>query len=102
MELKPWNIEDQIKTKEELVEYLKAGLEQNDFGFIAISCRDFLEIRKKKGWINLLSPTNLKMQLSVPAPCPDALLIGKAFGIVHIKRVNTIHSAIPSRAVPHR
>lgn len=51
MQLKPWNIEDQIKTKEELVEYLKAGLEQNDFGFIAISCHDFLEIGKKKGWI---------------------------------------------------
>lgn len=51
MKLKPWNLEDEIKTKEELVEYLKAGLEQNDFGFIAISCRDFLEIGKKKGWI---------------------------------------------------
>ena len=44
MELKPWNIEDQIKTKEELVEYLKVGLEEGDFHFALIACRDFLEI----------------------------------------------------------
>lgn len=52
MELKPWNIEDQIKTKEELVEYLKAGLEEGDFHFALIACRDFLEIAEKKGWTN--------------------------------------------------
>lgn len=51
MKLKPWSIEDQIKTKEELVEYLKAGLEENNFKFAILSCKDFLDIAKKKGWL---------------------------------------------------
>lgn len=51
MQLKPWKIEDEIHTKEELLEYLKAGLEENDFGFAILSCRDFLDIARKKGWL---------------------------------------------------
>jgi len=51
MQIKPWNIADEIKTKDDLLEYLKAGLEENDFKFAAISCRDFLDIAKKKKWI---------------------------------------------------
>lgn len=50
MKLKPWNIADEIKTKDDLLAYLKAGLEENDFKFALISCKDFLDIAKQKGW----------------------------------------------------
>ena len=52
MKLKPWKLEDQIKTKLDLMEYLKAGLEEGNFHFALIVCRDFLEIAEKKGWTN--------------------------------------------------
>lgn len=52
MKLKPWKLEDQIKTKLDLMEYLKAGLEEGNFHFALIACRDFLEIAEKKGWKN--------------------------------------------------
>lgn len=52
MELKPWNIEDQIKTKEDLINYLESALEEKDFAYLLIACRDFLGISEKKGWTN--------------------------------------------------
>ena len=51
MKLKPWKLEDEIKTKLDLMEYLKAGLEQNDFDFMYVSCKDFVEIARKKNWV---------------------------------------------------
>lgn len=52
MKLKPWKLEDEIKTKLDLMEYLKASLEECDFRFALIACRDFLEISERKGWTN--------------------------------------------------
>lgn len=51
MKPKEWNLEDEIKTKLDLMEYLKAGLEEGNFHFALIVCRDFLEIAEKKGWL---------------------------------------------------
>lgn len=62
-ELKEWKLEDQIKTKDDLIEYIsqvlvmitdcvnKPVISDADFRFIAIGCQDFLDIAKKKGWL---------------------------------------------------
>lgn len=50
MKLKPWKLEDEIETKLDLMEYLKAALEEGDFYFTLIACEDFIKITKKKGW----------------------------------------------------
>lgn len=45
-----WKLEDYIKTKEDLVNYLESALEEKDFAYLLIACKDALEIAKKKGW----------------------------------------------------
>lgn len=62
-ELKEWKLEDDIKTKYDLIEYIgevvatitdcgtKPTISDADFRFVAIGCRDFLDIAKKKGWL---------------------------------------------------
>lgn len=52
MKLKPWKLEDEIKTKEDLINYLESALEEKDFAYLLIACRDFLEMAEKKGWAN--------------------------------------------------
>lgn len=61
--LKEWKLEDEIKTKDDLIEYIsqvlgmttdymtKTVISDADFRFIAVGCRDFLDIAKKKGWL---------------------------------------------------
>ena len=51
MELKEWKLEDEIKTKEDLVNYLESALEEKDFAYLLIACKDFLDIANKKGWL---------------------------------------------------
>lgn len=51
MTVTEWKLEDQIQTKEELTGYLSAAIEEADFDFMLIACREVLEIAKKKGWI---------------------------------------------------
>lgn len=50
MQVTEWKLEDQIRTQDELVGYLAAAVEDGDFRFILIACRDVIEIAKKKGW----------------------------------------------------
>lgn len=50
-----WNLEDDIKTKEDLLEYFLAGVEavgrtEPDFQWMLILCKDVLKIAKKNGW----------------------------------------------------
>lgn len=52
---KLWNLEDDIKTKEDLVEYFLAGTvsvdsREPDFQWMLILCKDVLKIAKKNGW----------------------------------------------------
>lgn len=48
--VKEWNLEDEIQTKEELLGYLEGAVEEGDWSFVLIACRDVLEIARKKGW----------------------------------------------------
>ena len=48
--MKEWNLEDNIKTKDDLFEYMLAAIEENDFEFFIIACRDVLKISKEKGF----------------------------------------------------
>ena len=50
MKLKEWKLEDSIKTKADLMEYLKAAIEEDNFSFTLIACKDFLDIAKKRKW----------------------------------------------------
>ena len=50
MKPKEWNIEDEINTKLDLMEYLEAALAEGDFYFTLVACEDFIKITKKKGW----------------------------------------------------
>ena len=50
-----WNLKDDIKTKDDLLEYFLAGVEavgstEPDFQWMLILCKDVLKIAKKKGW----------------------------------------------------
>ena len=50
MKLTEWKLEDHIKTKEDLVNYLESALEEKDFAYLLIACKDFLDIAKKNKW----------------------------------------------------
>ena len=45
-----WKLEDYIKTKGDLVNYLETALEEKDFAYLLIACKDVIKIAKKKGW----------------------------------------------------
>lgn len=47
----PWQLSDYIRTKEDLINYLQAAIEENDIEYLCIACKDVIEIVKKKGWI---------------------------------------------------
>ena len=47
----PWKIEDYLKTKDDVVNYLQAALEENDFEYLCIACKDVVEVANKKGWL---------------------------------------------------
>lgn len=51
MKLTEWKLEEQIRSKEELAGYLEGAVEEGDFNFILIACRDVLDIARKKGWM---------------------------------------------------
>lgn len=51
MKLSEWKLEDQIQSREELIDYMWAAIEEADFEFMLIACREVLEIAKKKGWM---------------------------------------------------
>ena len=47
--LKPWDIQDFLKTPEGLADYLEAALEEHDFVFLTIAVNDVVKaIRKNK------------------------------------------------------
>lgn len=53
---KLWNLEDDIKTKEDLLEYFLAGVEavsstEPDFQWMLILCDDVLRIARQKGFV---------------------------------------------------
>lgn len=50
MKTTEWKLEDNIKTKDDLFEYMRAAIEENDFEFFIIACRDVLKISKEKGF----------------------------------------------------
>ena len=45
-----WKLDDDIKTKDDLFEYMRVAIEENDFEFFIIACRDVLKISKEKGF----------------------------------------------------
>ena len=52
-----WVLEKEIKTKKDLVEYVRAAIEDipenftpKDFEWLLIVCKETLEIAEKKGW----------------------------------------------------
>lgn len=47
-----WNIQDYLKTKKRMAEYLRAALEENNFSYLKIAVGDVikaLETKKTKG-----------------------------------------------------
>ena len=64
--MKEWRLEDNIKTKIDLIRYMEAVLGEyqssflpqnhdnpdNAFEYFLIACKDVLRIAKDKGWIN--------------------------------------------------
>ena len=57
MEVTEWKLEDEIKTKDDLLRLVWAGIEgmcdpmtEKDFEYLLILCQDILDIAKKKGW----------------------------------------------------
>ena len=50
MKIIEWKLENEIKTREELMGYMEAAAEEGDWDFFLSACREVLEIARKKGW----------------------------------------------------
>lgn len=59
--LKEWKLENQIKTKPELVMFLMCAVEEvkiphhptnKEIQWLAIACKDYVRIAKQKGWVD--------------------------------------------------
>lgn len=51
MELKPWDIKDYLKNKEDVINYLQGAIQENDLKFLCIACKDVVDAAKKHGWL---------------------------------------------------
>ena len=46
--MKEWNIQDYLKTPEDLASFLEAALEENDYEFLKIAVKDVIAALKRK------------------------------------------------------
>ena len=60
-ELKPWKLDNEIKTKGELALFLQSAIEEvknikkptkKEMQWLKIACNDFVRIAKQKGWVD--------------------------------------------------
>ena len=61
MKLTEWKLEDQIKTRKDLVNFMWAAVDdiikiqrphKKEMQWLKIACNDFVRIAKQKGWVD--------------------------------------------------
>lgn len=59
--MKEWKLEDEIKTRKDLVNFLSAAIDdviniqkphKSEMQWLKIACNDFVRIAKQKGWVD--------------------------------------------------